>query len=168
MYYVTICTYNREKILSKIITDIPLNNTFKPITYLTNIGIEIKNSILNIQLKNTNIYIKEYVIMPDHIHMIININNDYGIQKFYPKKYGFENIDICNNSANKQHKERRGRRSLQGLIKDFKSVTTRKYGKKLWQKSYYEHIIRNEKEYYQICNYIQQNPLRYVLKNRNQ
>ena len=68
--------------------------------------------------------------MPDHIHFIISINNDKG---------------------------RGGTLPLQGIIRKFKSYTTKKYnilnntiGIKLWQRNYYEHIIRNEKEYYKI------------------
>lgn len=71
--------------------------------------------------------------------------------------------------------ERRGRRSLQSVIKDFKSVTTRRYNEivneknknMLWQKSYYEHVIRNEKEYYEIVKYIKNNPLKWIFNNEN-
>ena len=54
---------------------------------------------------------------------------------------------------------------LQKIIQGFKSVTTRecyKYGyKQIWQRKYYEHIIRNEKEYYKIIEYIRTNPLKW-------
>ena len=54
---------------------------------------------------------------------------------------------------------------LQKIIQGFKSVTTReffKYGyKKIWQRNYYEHVIRNEKEYYKIVEYIQNNVLKW-------
>jgi len=63
--------------------------------------------------------------------------------------------------------ERRGRRSLHGLIKDFKSVTTRLYKgevnnagiKSLWQSSYYDEIIRDEKHYENVWEYIENNPV---------
>ena len=60
------------------------------------------------------------------------------------------------------------------IIGRFKSYTTKQYnllkntiGKKLWQRNYYEHIIRNEKEYYKICEYIKNNPIQYFLHNYN-
>ena len=61
--------------------------------------------------------------------------------------------------------ERRGRRSLQGLIKDFKSITTRTYKKmcstdeSLWQKSFYDEILKSEKQYQDAWKYIDANPL---------
>ena len=66
--------------------------------------------------------------------------------------------------------ERRGRRSLQGLIKDFKSVTTRYYKKNynvcesLWQESFYDTVITSQQQYENICNYIQLNPTNWILK----
>lgn len=37
---------------------------------------------------------------------------------------------------------------------------------KLWQRNYYEHIIRNEDEYYKICEYIKNNPIKGIQKYR--
>ena len=96
--------------------------------------------------------------MPNHIHGIIEITEQKEETINYDKKYGFETA------------ERRGRRSLQNIIKDFKSVTTRKYNaivneehkNTLWQKSYYEHVIRNENEYLCILEYVQNNPLNWI------
>ena len=63
---------------------------------------------------------------------------------------------------------------LHKIIQGFKSVTTRNcfnFGYRIiWQRNYYEHIIRNENEYYKICKYIKNNPIRYIKKyelNRN-
>ena len=64
--------------------------------------------------------------MPNHIHIIITINN--------------------NNSIN-----------IARIIKQYKGSVTKKIGYSIWQKSYYEHIIRDEKEYYNIKEYIQNN-----------
>jgi len=62
---------------------------------------------------------------------------------------------------------------LHAMIQWFKTMTTNEYirgvknngwsrfNKKLWQRNYYEHIIRNEKSYYQISGYIQTNPLQW-------
>ena len=78
--------------------------------------------------------------MPDHIHLIVII------------------------------KERHAGRSLHDIMRWFKTMTTNNYikevkngnlapfDKKLWQKSYYDHIIRNEEDYLEIWNYIDSNP----------
>jgi len=152
MYFITICVKDRKCILSKIVGNDAL-------VVPTQLGENIIKCWNNIEILNENISLGEFVIMPDHIHGIIIINNGNDNEFQNPnKKYGFE------------ISERRGRRSLQGIIKDFKSVTTRIYNKcifdnemknNLWQKSYYEHIIRNEKEYYKICEYITNNPLKW-------
>ena len=146
-YFITICTQNRKQILSNVGND--------ALVVPTQIGKQIIKCWYNIEKLNKNVKLDECVLMPNHIHGIIilnNRNNEININK----KYGFEIA------------ERRGRRSLQEIIKDFKSVTTRIYNKhiideydknKLWQKSYHDHIIRNEKEYYRICEYIKHNPL---------
>jgi hypothetical protein len=55
----------------------------------------------------------------------------------------------------------RGNPPLQNIIRDLKSFTTYKYGAVLWQRSYYDHIIRNPKDYEEAWNYIDGNPLKW-------
>ena len=57
---------------------------------------------------------------------------------------------------------------LQDIVRIFKTYTTKRYWQisknketKLWQRNYYEHIIRNEKEYWQIYEYIENNPIKW-------
>jgi len=95
--------------------------------------------------KFPNIKFKKYVIMPDHLHFIVNI------------------------------KERHVGRSLQDVLRYFKTMTTNEYirgvkdgnlppfNKKLWQKSYYDHIIRNQADYNEIWEYIENNPQKWML-----
>ena len=117
--------------------------------------------------------------MPNHIHGIIEITGQdpIGIQK---GRYGFETVEqISLNCEGRdenmgerpvQEWERRGRRSLPGLIKDFKSVTTRLYKREendlriesLWQSSYYDEIIRDEDHYGAVWEYIENNPLKWA------
>lgn len=85
--------------------------------------------------------------MPNHIHCIIQLEKNQG---------------------------RGGTLPLQAIIGRFKSFTTKQYnllnntiGIKLWQRNYFEHIIRNEKEYLEICKYIEENPIKYYLNKNN-
>ena len=48
------------------------------------------------------------------------------------------------------------------LISTFKRFTNRKCGAQLWQRSYHEHVIRNEKDFLEICGYIQGNPAKWA------
>ena len=91
------------------------------------------------------IRIDKYIIMPDHIHFILVINT-----------------------------ERHTGRSLPDIMQWFKTMTTNEYirhvknnllkpfHKKLWQKSYFEHIIRNQDDYIETWKYIIENPQRWV------
>lgn len=147
MYFITICTQDRKKILSQIdiVNEDKINNCRGrscacPEIKMYLFGKIVEEQILNINDMYSNIMVDKYVIMPNHIHMIIDI--------------------------------RAGTRpapTLNDIIRDFKSITTLKYikhikkkfDKRIWQRNYYEHIIRNEKEYWQICEYIENNPLKW-------
>ena len=117
LYFITICIKNRRKILGKI-----NNNQIE----LSKEGIVVQNYIEYIVKKYRNIKIDEYIVMPNHIHMIISMDN---------KNYA----------------------NISRIIKQYKGSVTKQIGHSIWQKSYYEHIIRYEKEYYNIKEYIQNN-----------
>ncbi|MBR5310316.1 MAG: transposase [Oscillospiraceae bacterium] len=92
-----------------------------------------------------NIKTDWFCLMPNHIHGIIVIKNQ---------------------PQTNDESERRGRRSLQTIVRGFKSSATREYNKivpeternKLWQKSFYDEIIRNQNAYDEITKYIYENP----------
>lgn len=118
-YFITIVTKDREKILSEI--------NLENIIILTGIGKLIEKSILFINQNENKVL--EYIIMPNHIHLIIKLKNS--------------------------------EKSILKIVEDFKKFTTRKikkdYGKILWQRSYYEKVIRNENQYIELLNYIREN-----------
>jgi len=74
--------------------------------------------------------------------------------------------------------ERHAGRSLRDAMRFFKTITTNEYmqgvkkghlrpfDKKLWQKSFYDHIIRNEQDYNETWKYIEENPLRWKLNKK--
>ena len=155
-YYVTLCTKNRDNLLSTIILSDTVGSDALVAPLLTELGSKVSDCWHNIARLNDNIEIDKFVIMPNHIHGIIIIKNNESAENIR-KIYGFEIA------------ERRGRRSLQGLMKDFKSVTTRIYKKhfngehSLWQDSYFEEIIRNQQHYNSIWKYIDDNPAKWEL-----
>jgi REP element-mobilizing transposase RayT len=81
--------------------------------------------------------IPKYVIMPNHIHMLIVIDSarDGGMRTSRP--------------------------TLQTVIRSFKTFTTRQIGLSIWQDSFYEHIVRNNDDYLRIWQYIDGNPARW-------
>ena len=76
--------------------------------------------------------------MPNHIHMIIFICNEEGTMRA---------------SSPTQ--------SIPSLIKSFKTLVSKETGVSLWQRSYYDHIIRDESDYEAIWEYIENNPLKW-------
>jgi REP element-mobilizing transposase RayT len=118
MYFITICVQNRECLLGKII---------EGKMQLNYIGKIVEKELINIQAKFQHLNIKIYQIMPNHIHIIVELEKENKI-------------------------------TIGNIIRYFKGRVSSKT-KKYWQRNYYEHIIRNEKEYYSIYNYIINNPL---------
>ena len=149
MYFVTICTKNKIKMLSEIINNTTVGND--ALVVPSTIGEIVNECWNNIQTKNKNVYINEYIIMPNHIHGIIEITNQREMQLCIEKKYGFETVEnqerIYNNNG-LAIVERRGRRSLQNIIKDFKSVTTRRYNTMVNEK--YKNLVLPFKEILEI------------------
>jgi len=106
-----------------------------------------KKHIEDISLKWDNVFVPKYVIMPNHIHMILEIE--------------------CVQNRQEQ------KVSVQHIIGAMKSLITmeilsiykanNKYMGKIFQRSYYDHIIRNEAEYNKIWEYIDTNPLKWEL-----
>ena len=83
--------------------------------------------------------INKYVIMPNHIHMIIVIDNQ-------------ENGTMWASSPTQ---------SIPQMIKSLKTLISKEIGFSIFQRSYYDHIIRNEKDYERICEYIDTNPMKW-------
>lgn len=99
---------------------------------LSKIGIVIENEIYKLNTVYENIKVDKYQIMPNHIHLIIFIYEDSN------------------------------GRTISRIIKQFKGSITKQIGFSIWQKSFYDRIIRNEKEYQSVWNYIHNNPLKYL------
>ena len=118
MYFITICIKDRLEILGKIIEENKIE--------LTKEGKIAKRNINKILEIYHNIIIDEYIIMPNHIHMLLLIDYKNGI-------------------------------TVSKIIKHYKANTSREITYQIWQKSFYEHIVRNEKEYLKIKEYIRNN-----------
>ena len=119
-YFITICVKERVEILGEV-----LQHGDERKMQLSEYGLVIEKYLS--QIKG----IDAYVIMPNHIHMIIFINNQ-----------------------NEQPITRR--------IATFKTLVTKELGFAIFQRSFHDHIIRNEQEYLHIVNYIVDNPQKWT------
>ncbi len=127
-YFVTVCVKNKEKLLGEPVL---VNGKIK----LTPIGETAEKHIKAINSAYDGVRVDSYMIMPDHIHMLITISG--GMRACRPT-------------------------SLQTVVRTFKTMVTREIGFSVWQTSFYEHIVRNEKDYTDIDNYIKANPQKYA------
>ncbi len=153
-YYVTICTQNHIELLGEIKNNEMVLNEF---------GKLVEEEWNKTKTIRKNVELDYYIIMPNHLHGIIIIDNAVGatrwvVQNISSKDRAIEPIAPTLNSN-----------SLGSIIGQFKSVTTKRIRKAgitefKWQRNYYDRIIRNEKELFNIRKYILQNPLKWALE----
>ncbi len=124
-----------------------------------------------------NAILHEHVVMPNHVHGIIELTNativgaeNVGAENVLPQQ---QNDEIKRNEFQKMIP-----RSIGSIVKGFKIGVTKWFRKnntggvnvgaenflplqQIWQRNYYEHIIRNEQSYQTISNYIVNNPAKW-------
>lgn len=155
LYFITICTHDRLPLFGNIVDGIMnLNVT----------GTMVNNQWLELTNRFPAIVLHENVVMPNHIHGIIEIVG--AIPCGCPDGIGtIDEAGIRPAPTNTK--------TLGDMVGAFKSLSTHEYIKnikqnnwlplpgKLWQRNYYEHIIRNEEAYLKIADYIETNPQRW-------
>ena len=139
MYFITICTVGKKHILSKIRVGGGVLDA--PFIELTEYGRVIDEQVKIMNDIYENINVGHYVIMPNHIHMIIEIKNAGG--------------------TSGRPSPTRENSLISQYISTFKRFTNKKCGIDLWQRSYYDHIIRNETDYMEKVEYILTNPAKW-------
>jgi len=141
LYFITICTKDRVQYLCKIREESVGADIIRPITELTETGKLLEYSINQIENHYDDIKAIKYVIMPDHVHIVISIMHDY------------EKADDGRMISAP---------TIPKVIGSMKRYVSKNSGIKLWQKSYFDHIIRSENEFSDICNYIENNPINWA------
>ena len=130
-YFITICTHNHKNILCDIVGGGAFD---APKIVLSEIGKIVDKYILSTN-SIPNLFVDKYVIMPNHIHLIIFLHGT--MMASSPTK------------------------NIENIIRSFKILVTKEIGNSIWQRSYHDHIIRGEKDYQKIWEYIDTNPLRW-------
>ncbi len=127
MYFITICSSDKKCLFGKILTNkIQLNK----------IGKIIEKAIEQINCHYDNVSVDKYVVMPNHVHMIIALTA--------------ENHDCVNSN-------------IPTIVGSMKRLATKQAGIKLWQKSFHDHVIRNQISFDQIWEYIDTNIIRWEM-----
>ncbi len=175
LYFITICVKNRKCLYGNIVDgNMILNNARKM----------VENQWLKLPKRFENIELHEYTVMPNHFHAILEIRRDNPCG--YPSRNnpcGYPNRNNpCDYPIEKGQPQgiaptneptKRKNKTLGDIIGAFESITTVEYihgvkqnnwqtfDGKLWQRNYWEHIIRNEQAFYNISKYIINNPLKW-------
>ncbi len=128
-YFITVCTHNRENLFGQIKDGM---------MYPNSLGIIVRDIWLGIPSRYRNIHLDEFVLMPDHVHGIILIPT-MGAASSAP--------------------------TLGNILRYFKSLTAITINKHIqhsycpvWQRGYWDRIIRNDEDMYTIQEYIRNNP----------
>ena len=148
MYFITICTYERQRSFGYI-----GNATM----YLNQTGIVARKCWLDIPVHYPNVVLHDFIVMPDHIHGIIElvgvgVGVGVGVQNFEPRHHEYQKIIP---------------RSVGSIIRGYKIGVTKWFrenqmGTRIWQRNFYEHIIRDDQSYDRISQYIIDNPAKWV------
>lgn len=131
-YFITVCTKDRAPILSTIENG-PATVGANCVR-LTRTGEIADGEIQKFNHIYPSVHVDYYVIMPNHIHMIVRIDDD-GRTQFAP--------------------------TISRIIKQFKGSVTKQFGNAIWQKSFYDHVIRDEEDYLTKAQYIEENPIKW-------
>ena len=122
--------------------------------------------------KFSSVQTDRYIIMPNHFHGIVNV-------KGQPHGVAPTMNDASVQPCDKSRSSHGFAPTLGDVVNWFKTMTTNEYiqgvkqngwppfGGKLWQRNYYEHIIRNEEELNHIRQYIAENPLNWGTDEEN-
>lgn len=136
-YFITICTQNRLPILGEIVGGGALD---APYTRLTTVGENVYRHIVSGNWIS-GITVDKFVVMPNHIHMILLIEETVS--------NGTSGVPSPANAV------------VPHFVSTLKRFVHRDIGKKLFQRSYHDHVIRGEQDYRKIWEYIDNNPVRW-------
>ena len=137
VYFITICTKQKKPLFWNNVgaTCGRPENEYQ----LSDCGIIVENEIALLSSVYESVRVDKYIVMPDHIHMLVSI---------VPDEFGRPQVAP----------------TISRVVQQFKGAITKKVGFSLRQKGYYDHIIRGQQDYDEIWQYIDENPLRWVLK----
>ncbi len=161
VYFVTLCTQDKRKILSKIIT--PVNNVGNGVpdvptdeySYLNATvkllpkGIIAEKILNQIDSFYEDISVIKYIIMPNHIHLLLWAKPNEALKS------------EANGTSRTPFPTIKQNSRVSSFISTLKRFCNKEYGYNIWQKSFYDHVIRNQQDYEKHIDYICNNPIRW-------
>ncbi|HAW80275.1 MAG TPA: transposase [Balneola sp.] len=150
-YFITICTNQKECLFGGVI-----NGEM----HMNECGVVASNYLKQIDTRYPNTIIHEHIVMPNHIHVIIEIVNTI------PFVGAIHESPLQRNANPELYRNHRRKMLIPKIIGWYKMNTAKQInqirktpGAKIWQRGYYDHIIRNEESLCHIREYIKNNPM---------
>ena len=139
-YFITICTRERnQEVLGSIEPAVGAIINRPPRISLTPLGRIVDETIRAIPDHYPGISVDQYIIMPDHVHLILALRH-----------IGPDGRQIAAPTP------------LSNVIQQMKRITSKQAGISLWQKGFYDHVIRNDEDLANVRQYIRNNPLKWI------
>ena len=163
LYFITICTHNRAHLFGQIINGEMVLNAA---------GSVAVKCWQDIPAHFPTAALHEYVVMPNHVHGIIELQPPFpvGANDYSPQNNHMDNDRANGNSPRRQAMPFRSpSQSIGSIVRGFKIGVTKWFryenefaqNAQIWQRNYYDHIIRNDAAYHRISNYILNNPAKW-------
>ena len=140
-YFLTVCTKDKQCLFGSVVGDGVLD---VPYTALSKLGQMVERRIQEMAGFYSHIRIDHYVVMPNHVHLLLIVQNRAD------QTSGPSGTPAPTNAVVPQ------------FISAFKRLTNREAGISLWQRGYHDHIIRDQADYEIRWNYIETNPVRWA------
>lgn len=153
-YFVTICTQHRTCLFGEMVNEqMQLNDA----------GRFVEQCWLDIPHHFPHVELEAFVVMPNHVHGIIVITDPVGAKNFSP---------LPNDGTSTPTLFLSTSRTIGSIVRGFKIGVTKWFRMNMdistvWQRNYYEHIIRNESTLHRIRDYIVNNPLQWAVDREN-
>lgn len=142
-YFITICCRDRKEILSRISVGTPLPGCpEEPCLKLLHPGEIANQCVRKMDAFYEYLSVDKYVIMPNHIHMLVTIH----------KAYSETESAAIRTSV------------IARFVGTFKRLCNQELGESIWQKRYFDHVIRNQQDYNEIWEYIENNPRKWMIE----
>jgi putative transposase len=149
-YFITIVTWHRECLFGEVVDgEMRLNDVGKIVQWE---WLELPKRFCFVELG-------AFIVMPNHFHGILIFHENAGATRLGLSESGFSNLNGSPLPRGPQPA------SLGGIMAQFKSRVTKRLwkmpswqGRPVWQRNYYEHVIRNERDLQNIMDYIEVNP----------
>lgn len=166
LYFITLCTVDRTCMFGNVV---------EGKMQLNDIGQLVEQEWLNtINIRHDNVRLHNYIVMPNHFHAIIEIRRgecdspqshspySHSSQSHLSQSNSSSITNECNiNGKDLPRRMKSPSKTVGAIVRGFKGAISRQLGYSIWQRNYYEHIIRTDASYRHISNYIENNPTKW-------